>query len=149
VPDAAGTVAALDPATNDRGAFAMSYADPNMPPPPAQPQAVSNTTLAMVVYALYLASYFFGLTAIVGVVIAHVQYGAADPMLRTHYQFQIRTFWIGLLYFAVGFLLLFAFGIGILVLIWWFVWTLVRCIKGLLALNEGRAIVQPESWLFG
>jgi uncharacterized membrane protein len=25
-----------------------------------------------------------------------------DPVLRSHYQFQIRTFWFGLLYLAIG-----------------------------------------------
>jgi len=28
----------------------------------------------------------------------------ADPVLRSHHQFQIRTFWIGLLYLTIGFL---------------------------------------------
>jgi uncharacterized membrane protein len=125
----------------------MAYADPNAPRPPP-PQAVSNTTLAMIVYVLYFVSYFFLLTAVVGVIIAYVQIGAADPMLQTHYRFQIRTFWIGLIYFVAGVILCFVV-VGILVLIWWFVWTLVRCIKGILALNEGRPIAQPESWLFG
>lgn len=130
----------------------MTYADPNAPPPPRPPQqqAVSDTTLAMIVYILYLVSYVVsGITAIAGVIMAYIQIGSADPMLRTHYQFQIRTFWIGLLYAVAGTVLIFAFGIGILVWIWWFVWTLVRNIKGLLALNEGRPIAQPESWLFG
>ncbi len=126
----------------------MAYADPNAPRPPP-PQAVSNTTLAMIVYVLYFASYFFILTSVVGVIIAYVQIGTADPMLQSHYRFQIRTFWIGLLYFVAGCVLIFAFGIGILVLIWWFIWTLVRSIKGILALNEGRPIAQPKSWMFG
>jgi len=33
---------------------------------------------------------------------AHIQLDTADPMLATHYRFQIRTFWIGLLYLVVG-----------------------------------------------
>jgi uncharacterized membrane protein len=123
----------------------MAYADPNAP----RPQAVSDTTIVMVVYALYLASYFVGgISAIVGVIIAHVQCGSADPFLQSHYRFQIRTFWIGMLYFVVGLLLCLVF-IGILVLLWWFIWTLVRSIKGILALNEGRPIDNPASWMFG
>jgi uncharacterized membrane protein len=123
----------------------MTYADPNAP----RPQAVSDTTLATVVYALYIASYFLsGFTAIVGVIIAHVQCSSADPFLQSHYRFQIRTFWIGMLYFVVGLVLCLVL-IGIAVLLWWFIWTLVRCIKGLLALNEGRPIDNPGSWMFG
>ena len=122
----------------------MAYADPNAP----RPKAVSDTTLALVVYVLYLSSYFFAVTAVAGVVIAYVQFDSADPLLQSHYRFQIRTFWIGLLYFVAGVVLCFVL-VGILVLLWWFIWTLVRSIKGLLALNEGRPIAQPESWLFG
>jgi uncharacterized membrane protein len=123
----------------------MTYVDPNAP----RPQAVSNTTLAMIVYVLYFVGYFVGLTALVGVIIAHVQVGEADPLLQSHYQFQIRTFWIGVLYGVVGFLLFFVFGIGALVWLWAFVWSLIRNIKGILTLNEGRPIAQPASWLFG
>ena len=126
----------------------------SMPPPSLPPQAqtqptVSNTQLALVVYILYFVSYVVGITALVGVVIAHVQIGStADPMLRSHYQWQIRTFWIGVLYFAIGVVLCIVL-IGILVLLFWFIWTLVRNVKGVLALNENRPIADPTSWLFG
>jgi uncharacterized membrane protein len=125
----------------------MAYADQVPPQPPAQ-KAVSDTTLAMIIYVLYFVSYFFILTAVVGVIMAYVQVNTADPMLQTHYRFQIRTFWIGLLYFVAGVILCFVF-VGIFVLLWWFIWTLIRSIKGILALNEGRPIAQPESWMFG
>jgi hypothetical protein len=38
------------------------------------------------------------------------------------------------------------FAIGVLILLWWVVWTVIRCVKGLLALNMGR---DPDSWWFG
>ncbi len=69
-------------------------------------------------------------------------------MLDTHYRFQIRTFWIGLLYIVVGTILAFIV-IGVAVLAWWFIWSLIRSIKGVLALNEHRPIANPTSWLFG
>ncbi|HEY5065312.1 MAG TPA: hypothetical protein VIJ04_10910 [Xanthobacteraceae bacterium] len=128
----------------------MSMTPPS-PPPQAQTTlpVVSNTQLALAVYILYLASYVVGITALVGVIIAHVQIGStADPMLRSHYQWQIRTFWIGLLYFVIGVVLCFIL-VGILVLLFWFIWTIVRTIKGLLALNENQSIANPTSWLFG
>jgi uncharacterized membrane protein len=117
-------------------------------PPQAPAPAVSDKQLVLVVYILYFVSYVFCITALIGVIIAHVQVGQADPLLRTHYQWQIRTFWIGLLYLAIGVILTFIV-IGILVLLFWFVWTLVRSIKGVLALNENRPIANPTSWLFG
>jgi len=122
----------------------MTYVDPNAP----RPQAVSDTTTAMVVYVLYLVSYAVAFTSIAGVIIAHLQYNSADPFLQSHYRFQIRTFWIGMLYFVVGLVLCLVL-VGLLVLLWWFVWSLVRCIKGLIALNEGRPIDNPTSWMFG
>lgn len=109
---------------------------------------VSNTTLATIVYILYFVSYFTGITALVGVIIAHVQAGGAAPLVESHYRFQIRTFWVGLLYIIVGSILAYVL-IGFLILAWWFVWSLIRNIKGILALNEGRPIANPASWMFG
>ena len=118
------------------------------PPFPAAP-IVSNAQLALIVYVLYFASYFVGgTTALVGVVIAHLQTAESDPLLQTHYQWQIRTFWIGLLYLTVGVLLVIVL-IGFAILVFWFVWTLVRTIKGVLALNENKPIANPKSWMFG
>jgi len=117
-------------------------------PDPSRPPMVSSNQLALIVYILYFASYFTGLTGLIGVIIAHVQVGTADEMLRTHYQFQIRTFWIGVLYLAIGIILTFVV-VGILVLLWWFIWSLVRNVKGVLALNENKPIANPASWMFG
>jgi uncharacterized membrane protein len=109
---------------------------------------VSDTTLALIVYVLYFAGYFTGITAIIGVIMAHVQADDADPMLKSHYQFQIRTFWIGLLYLVVGTVLSMVL-IGIPILVWWLIWSLVRNIKGVLALNQNKPIANPASWMFG
>ena len=120
-----------------------------MPGPNPGPQpAISNTQLALAVYILYIVAYVTGITALIGVIIAHVQVGNADPMLASHYRFQIRTFWIGVLYVVVGSVLTFVL-IGFLVLAWWFVWSIIRNIKGLLLLNENRPIADPGSWMFG
>lgn len=120
----------------------MSNTSPGGPPP------VSNTTLATIVYILYFASYFTGFTALAGAIVAHVQVGAASPLVQSHYRFQIRTFWIGLLYVVIGGVLSLVL-VGWLVLAWWFIWSLIRNIKGILALNEDRPIANPTSWMFG
>jgi uncharacterized membrane protein len=109
---------------------------------------VSNSQLALVVYILYLVAYAVGITAVIGLIIAHIQVSEADPVLASHYRFQIRTFWIGVLYLILGALLLIVV-VGFLVWAWWFIWSLIRNIKGLLALNEGRPIGDPASWMFG
>ena len=92
----------------------MTQIDPGRPQQPI----VSNTSMALIVYILYFVAYFVGITAIVGVIIAHVQKGSGDAVLDSHYDFQIRTFWIGILYLVVGFVLMF-------VLIGFLVWALV------------------------
>ena len=126
----------------------MSAIEPPSIPPSPRPPAVSDTQLALAVYVLYFAGFFTMITALIGVIIAYVQIDKADDMLRTHYRFQIRTFWIGLLYIVIGALSAIVI-VGIFILLWWFIWTLVRCVKGLLALNENRPIQNPGSWLFG
>ena len=125
----------------------MTHVDPTPTPSPPREQ-ISNKTLALIVYILYFVAYFTGITALIGVIIAHVQVGSADPVLATHYRFQIRTFWIGLLYGIIG-LVLSLILIGYLVLLWLFVWSLIRNVKGVLALNENQPIPNPASWMFG
>jgi uncharacterized membrane protein len=109
---------------------------------------VSNNGLVLAVYVLYLVGFFNGLTAIIGFTIAYMQSENADPVSQSHFQFQIRTFLIGLLYIFVSAATIYV-GIGALLLLWWVIWTLIRCIKGLLALNAREPIRDPNSWLFG
>ena len=113
-----------------------------------RPPMLSDYGLALSVYVLYLLGFFTGLTAVIGLIIASMQVDRADPVSRSHFRFQVRTFWIGLLYVVVGVIALHV-AIGGLILLWWVIWTLIRCVKGLLALNAGEAIGDPESWLFG
>lgn len=115
---------------------------------PAIRPALSDHQIAFAVYILYLVAYLTGITALIGVIIAHIKVGTADSMLRSHYEWQIRTFWIGVLYLIAGALLTFVL-IGFAIWLWWFVWSLVRNIKGILALNENRPIADSRSWLFG
>src|ERR1041385_4672193 len=117
-------------------------------PSETQRPIVSDGTLAIIVYVLYCGGYFTGISALLGVINAPLKVDDTDPVLRSHYQFQIRTFWIGLLYLATGILLSIVL-IGIPILIWWFVWSLIRIIKGIVRVNEYKPIAHPTSWLFG
>ena len=111
---------------------------------------VSDYMLAIGIYLLYVAGYFFVIPALMGVVIAHVKLDDddIDPVLRSHYQFQIRTFWIGLLYMAIGIPLCLVL-IGFPLLLWWFIWSVIRIVKGTLLATEHKPIANPWSWLFG
>jgi uncharacterized membrane protein len=105
-------------------------------------QLASLKTLTMVVYALQVASVFVGFTAIVGIIINYVKReDAAGTVYESHFDWQIRTFWWALAWSVLGFVLLFAFGLGVVV---WFVagiWALYRVIKGFLKLNDNQPVV--------
>jgi uncharacterized membrane protein len=117
-------------------------------PSETQRPIVSDNAFALIVYVLYCVGYFTVISALIGVIIAHVKVHDTDPVLRSHYQFQIRTFWIGLLYLAIGIPLCIVL-IGIPVLAWWLLWSLIRIIKGFISVNEYKPIANPRSWLFG
>ncbi|HEY6094192.1 MAG TPA: hypothetical protein VIU93_04490 [Gallionellaceae bacterium] len=98
----------------------------------------SLRNLTQVVYVLYALSYFAGITAIVGIIINYVkQEEAAGTWLESHFRWQIRTFWFGLLWAVLG-MLTAVVGIGFAILFANFVWIIYRIVKGWLNLNEGR-----------
>jgi len=109
---------------------------------------IDDRGLAFAVYILYFFGYVTGITTLIGIMIAYLQNRSASSELRSHFTFQIRTFWIGLLFLVVGGILL-HMGIGILVLLLGFGWSLMRNVKGILALNRNEPIANPDSWMFG
>ncbi len=97
-------------------------------------------TVATVVYALQAAGFFVGITWIAGVIVDYVKKDdAVGTWLESHYRWQIRTFWFGLLWGVIG-------GILVLVLVGFFVlaadaiWIIYRIVKGWLRLSENRAV---------
>jgi uncharacterized membrane protein len=109
---------------------------------------VSDRGIVLAVYVLYLLGFFTGISALIGVVVAHVRASTGDAVSASHFRFQVRTFWFGALTFVLGWILLHLL-IGIPLLAWWFVWTLVRVIRGLSLVNDGKPIPRPRSLLFG
>ncbi|MGM0544096.1 MAG: DUF4870 family protein [Pseudomonadota bacterium] len=105
-----------------------------------------DTTMAMVIYALYLASFVLGLTSVIGVVIAYVYKGKGPVWLDEHYRYQIRTFWIGVVYGIIC-LLLTPILIGFLLMLVLAVWLIIRCVKGFKGLQEKRAPSNVTTWL--
>jgi uncharacterized membrane protein len=104
-------------------------------------QLASLKQITMVVYVLQALSFFFGLTAIVGVVINYVKKeDAAGTLYESHFDWQIRTFWWGLLWAVVGFILAFVLiGFAVMFVAW--VWAIYRVVKGWLKLNENQPVV--------
>lgn len=107
-----------------------------------------DTGMPLIIYILYLAAFVVGITALIGVIMAYVQKGNSSAFIESHYQFQIRTFWMSLVGWIVGILLTFVF-IGIIVLILVAIWYIIRCVKGIMWLQNGEAVPDPQSWMFG
>ena len=119
----------------------------------SSPVTEPGRATAFLVYVLYLLSIpSAALFALVGVIVALSGRAGAGPVARSHLDDQIRiwfvAFWwaIGLaLATVVGAVLIFAFGLGLLV--WWLVgivafvvmlWFTIKSLLGLLALIDNR-----------
>jgi uncharacterized membrane protein len=110
--------------------------EPNVVPDGERIRSLTN--LIQVVYILYALSYFTGVTAIVGIIIDYVkQDDAAGTWLESHFRWQIRTFWFGLLWALIGAATFFLL-IGIAVLFANFCWIIYRIVKGWLNLNDNN-----------
>ena len=109
---------------------------------------VDSSGTAKIIYILYLANIIVPFTGLVGVIMAYMNQAAADDSLKTHYQFQIRTFWIGVLYLVIGVLLSLVL-IGYLVILFYLVWLIIRCVKGMQALDQKQPVANPTTWMFG
>ena len=101
----------------------------------------SLKSLTQAVYILYSLSYFTGVTAIVGIIINYVKKDeAAGTWLESHFRWQIRTFWFGLLWALIGAVTVFIL-IGFAVLFANFCWIIYRIVKGWLNLNDNKAML--------
>jgi uncharacterized membrane protein len=101
--------------------------------------ALKNVTL--VVYVLQALGYLTGgMTAIVGLIINYVKRDdARGTLFESHFDWQIRTFWWGLLWGVVGFVLMFVV-VGFFVWFAAWIWMIYRVVKGWIKLNEGKPV---------
>ena len=98
----------------------------------------SLKNLTQIVYILYALSYFTGITAIVGIIINYVKMeDVAGTWLESHFRWQIRTFWFGLLWAVIGIATVFVL-IGFAILFANFCWMIYRIVKGWLNLNDNK-----------
>jgi uncharacterized membrane protein len=96
--------------------------------------------VATAVYALQAAGFLFGITWIIAAIVDYVKRDdAAGTWLESHFRWQIRTFWWGLLWGAIGGIL-FIVIIGWLVLMADAIWIIYRIVKGWLRLAERREV---------
>lgn len=105
-------------------------------------QLASLKQITMVVYVLQALGYLTGgLTAIVAVVINYVKKeDVAGTLYESHFSWQIRTFWWGLVWGIVGFVLMFVV-VGFVVWFVAWVWMIYRVVKGWLKLNDNLPVM--------
>lgn len=106
-----------------------------------------SSNAAMLVYVMLLAATLLLVTSLIGVIIAYVYRDDAPVWLQSHFQHQIRTFWIAFLFFFIGLMTL-VILIGKLILLVAFIWYLVRVIKGIKYLSRKQPYPNPTSWGF-
>ena len=101
----------------------------------------SLKTVATVGYALQAAGFFVGITWIVAIVIDYVKRDdARGTWLESHFRWQIRTFWWGLLWGVIG-------AITFILIVGWFIlvadaiWIIYRIVKGWLNLAENKPVL--------
>lgn len=123
-------------------------------------RTINERTIPAVVYALYLLVFVTGITAIIGLIIAYTQRDSASASARTHYTFQIRTFWLAITWLLIGgtlavvgaLLAVILIGVPILmvgtaILALVSVWWAVRCVVGVVFLARGEPYPRPDTWL--
>jgi uncharacterized membrane protein len=118
------------------------------PTPPAAFAGVAKTaeelqslkTITTVVYALQALSFIWGLPALVAVIINYVKRDdARGTLYESHFHWQIKSFWWGLLWTVLGIALAFIL-IGFVVLLVAYVWMIYRVVKGWLKLADGKPV---------
>ena len=99
-------------------------------------QSAKNVTT--LIYALYAASFLIGITSIVAIVMNYIKKeDVAGTFLESHFRWQIRTFWFGMLWGMLG-VITFVLVIGWFVLIVNGIWIIYRIAKGWLRLNDNK-----------
>jgi uncharacterized membrane protein len=118
-----------------------------------QPSLVNVTHLVYALHALsiligittaatIIGAFVFGVPSIIAVVINYLKRSeACDTFLESHFRWQIRTFWFGLLWCLIGgFLFITFIGIPLAVAVFLAagLWVMYRIARGWLALRDRK-----------
>lgn len=138
----------------------MSDAPAHQDPPPGSSDS-GDKALPVIAYILYLLGLTHGLTIIVAVILAYASRDKAGPVHASHYNWIIRTFWLSIAWVLLAFVLvllgipLALVGIGFLMIgaglaIYSLIvlWTIIRCVLGLIYLSKDQAYPRPSAILF-
>ena len=93
------------------------------------------------VYILQALSFVFIITAVAGIVINYIKEDdVRGSWLESHFDWQKRTFWYGLLWTVLGTLSIFLLFIGWVILVVVSVWLIYRIAKGWIYLVDGKPL---------
>jgi uncharacterized membrane protein len=106
--------------------------------------AKANTT--KIIYILYLVGMVMPILTVIGLVMAYVNHDSANEWLNSHFQFQICTFWIGILFSLISGLLTFIL-VGYFLLLATALWFIIRCVKSLKYLDNRQAHPNAVTWM--
>ncbi len=102
-------------------------------------------TITTIVYALQAVSFFVGITFIAAVILNYVKKeDVQGTWLASHFRWQIRTFWYGLMWGVLG-VITFVLVVGYFILITNAIWIVYRIIKGWLRLSEGKEMYPNQA----
>ena len=130
---------------------------------PAIPQSTTSQSLfdwTQIIYALHalslltgilgaatiIGAFLIGWPSIIAVIMNYIKRGeASGTWLDSHFRWQIRTFWYGLLWAAIcGIFVVMTFGLGLLIV--WLplgilaIWFIYRVVRGWMALRDRRSM---------
>jgi uncharacterized membrane protein len=98
--------------------------------------------LTQIIYFLYAASIFAGITAIVAIIINYLKRDeVAGTWLESHFRWQIRTFWFSVLWCAIGWITIIV-GIGFIIWGVAAIWAIYRIVKGMLNFYDSKPMYQ-------
>lgn len=115
--------------------------DPGHPVAAADDESLKPLkTITTVVYGLQAASFVFGVTFVVAVIVNYVKKADVQgTWLASHFRWQIRTFWFSLSWTIVGVIASYVL-VGYLILAADVIWVIYRIVKGWLSLADGKAM---------
>lgn len=143
--DLSGVPASMASPTPTPGPTPTPSAGPGASPRPTSSSFEFNQPT--IISFLYLSGFLFGITWLVGVILAYVwKDDAKAEWERSHYVYHVRTFWIGFLGSVVSFFLM-------IILIGFLLWAavavlvVVRSVLSLIQAQKQEPMPNPETWL--
>jgi uncharacterized membrane protein len=102
------------------------------------PRLKSLKDITTIAYALQAAGFLVGVTFLAAVILNYIKLeDVRGTLYESHFRWQIRTFWWGLLWGLIGVLTIWV-AVGFLILAVNTIWVIYRILKGWLNLSEGK-----------